>query len=116
MRYIDNFLNISDSEISKKLIDHLHLIDGFTNLPSFIIYYLENNKLMSLRVTTLSISFRNFDDMLSQIQKIRTSNHIIFYEVKPFQMRIAKVSLAYDIIGYNSRIRRREEKLNQILE
>jgi hypothetical protein len=43
VKHCDNFLKISDSDISQRLIDeHLHLIDGFTNLPAFIIHYLEN--------------------------------------------------------------------------
>jgi hypothetical protein len=53
--------------------------------------------------------------MISQIKKLRNYNHIIFYEVRPFFMRISKVPLSYDIIGCQSRIRRRNEKLNQLL-
>lgn len=117
MKYCDNFLKISDSDISKKLVDeYLHLIDGFTNLPTFIIHYLENNKIMPLTCLTLSISFIDFDDMISQIKKLRNYDHIIFYEVKPFCMRIAKVPLSYDVIGFNSRSKRREEKLKQLFD
>lgn len=116
MKYIENFLEISDTDISKKLIDeHLNLIDGFINLPTFIIYYLENNKLMTLSASALSINFIDFDDMISQIKKLRSYDHIIFYEVRPFCMRIAKIPLSYDILGFNTRSRRREEKINQIL-
>ena len=116
MKHCDNFLKISDSDISKKLVDeHPHLIDGFTNLPTFIIYYLENNKIMALTSSTLSINFIDFDDMISQIKKLRNYDHIIFYEVRPFCMRISKVPLSYDVIGFNSRMRRREEKLKQLL-
>jgi hypothetical protein len=116
VKHCDNFLKISDSDISQRLIDeHLHLIDGFTNLPAFIIHYLENNKIMALTSSVLSINFIDFDDMISQIKKLRNYNHIIFYEVRPFFMRISKVPLSYDIIGCQSRIRRRNEKLNQLL-
>lgn len=116
MEHIDNFLKISDSDISQRLIDeHLHLIDGFIDLPVSDIFYLEKNKLMSLSVSCKNISFIDFDDMLFQIQRIRTLEHIIFYQIKDFKMRVATISLGYDIIGFNSRMRRREEKLNQIL-
>ena len=116
MKYIENFLEISDSDISKKIVsEYLHLIDGFTNLPIFNIHYLENNKLISLNVSTLSINFTDFNDMISQIKKLRNNNHIIFYEVKPFCIRIAKIPLSYDILGYNTKTKRREEKINQLL-
>ena len=116
MKHCDNFLKISDSDISQRLIDeHLHLIDGFTNFPAFIIHYLENNKIMALTSLALSINFIDFDDMISQIKKLRNYNHIIFYEVRPFCMRIAKIPLSYDILGFNSRVKRREEKLKQLL-
>jgi hypothetical protein len=117
VKHIENFLEISDADISKKLIDeHLHLIDGFTNLPTFIIHYLENNKIMTLNYSVLSINFIDFDDMISQIKKLRNYEHIIFYEVRPFCMRIAKVPLSYDILGFNSRVKRREEKLKQLFD
>jgi len=115
VKHCDNFLKISDSDISQKLLDeHLHLIDGFTNLPTFIIHYLENNKIMALTCSALSINFIDFDDMISQIKKLRNYDHIIFYEVRPFCMRIAKIPLSYDVIGFNSRSKRREEKLKQL--
>ncbi len=117
MKHCDNFLKISDSDISQKLVDeHLHLIDGFTNLPTFIIYYLENNKINTLTSFVLSINFIDFDDMISQIKKLRNYNHIIFYEVRPFCMRISKVPLSYDVIGFNTRSKRREEKLKQLFD
>jgi hypothetical protein len=53
--------------------------------------------------------------MINQIKKMRISNHIILYQVKPFSMRLGLVPLSYDIIGYQSRIKRRNEKLNQLL-
>ncbi len=116
MKHCDNFLKISDSDISQRLIDeHLHLIDGFTDLPVSIIFYLEGDKLNSSSVSCLSIGFSDFDDMISQIKKLRNYNHIIFYQVKPFCMRIAKIPLSYDILGFNSRVKRREEKLKQLL-
>lgn len=116
MKDIDNFLRISDTNISQRLIDeHLYLIDGVVDFPFSQIFYLEEDKLMSLSVSCKTINFSDFDDMISQIQKIRTLNHIIFYQVKSFKMRVATVPLEYDIISFNSRMRRREEKLNQIL-
>ena len=54
--------------------------------------------------------------MISQIKKLRNYEHIIFYEVRPFCMRIAKVPLSYDILGFNSRVKRREEKLKQLFD
>jgi hypothetical protein len=96
---IDNFIEVSDKGISDKLVnEYLHLIDGFAKLPSF-----------------LSIFLSNYDDMINQIKKMRISNHIILYQVKPFSMRLGLVPLSYDIVGYQSRIRRRNEKLNQLL-
>jgi hypothetical protein len=117
VKHCDNFLKISDSDISQRLIDeHLHLIDGFTNLPAFIIHYLENNILKAEEVKAIILNFIDFDDMISQIKKLRNYNHIIFYEVRPFCMRISKVPLSYDILGFNSRSKRREEKLKQLFD
>ena len=116
MENIDNFIEVSDKGISDKLVnEYLHLIDGFAKLPSFLCYYLENNKLNSINVTVQSIFLSNYDDMINQIKKMRISNHIILYQVKPFSMRLGLVPLSYDIVGYQSRIRRRNEKLNQLL-
>ena len=71
---------------------------------------------MSLSYSTLSINFIDFDDMISQIKKLRNYKHIILYQVKPFCMRIAEIPLSYDIIGMNSRSKRREEKLKDLLD
>ncbi len=116
MENIDNFIEVSDEVLSNKVIDnHLHLVDGFTKFPTFVCYFLENNKLNSINVAVQSIFLSNYDDMINQIKKMRISNHIILYQVKPFSMRLGLVPLSYDIIGYQSRIRRRNEKLNQLL-
>ena len=80
MENIDNFIEVSDKDISDKLVnEYLHLIDGFANVPSFLCYYLENNKLNSINVTVQSIFLSNYDDMINQIKKMRISNHIILY-------------------------------------
>jgi hypothetical protein len=116
VKYIENFLEISDSDISKKIVsEYLHLIDGFTHLPIFNIHYLENKKLCFKSIKCLNIDFTDFNNMISQIKKLRNNNHIILYEVKPFCIRIAKIPLSYDILGYNTKTKRREEKINQLL-
>jgi hypothetical protein len=53
--------------------------------------------------------------MISQIKKLRNNNHIILYEVKPFCIRLVKIPLSYDILGYNTKTKRRLEKINQLL-
>jgi hypothetical protein len=113
---IDNFIEISDKDISDKLVnEHLHLIDGFTKFPTFICHFLENNKLDSIVVAVQNIPSSDFNDMINQIRKMRLSNHIILYQAKPFFIRLGLVPLSYDIVNYQSRIRRRNEKLNQLL-
>ena len=75
MENIDNFLEISDEVVSNKVIDsHLHLVDGFTKFPTFVCYFLENNKLNSINVSVQSIFLSNYDDMILQIKKMRISN------------------------------------------
>lgn len=116
MENIDNFIEISDKDISDKVVnEYLHLIDGFSKFPTFVCYFLENNKLNSINVAVQNIPLSDFNDMISQIIKMRLSNHIILYQVKPFFMRLGLVPLSYDVGNYQSRIKRRNEKLNQLL-
>jgi hypothetical protein len=118
VKYIDEFLDKSDSHLAKVVINnYLYLIDGFTPLPVFQACYISDNKYLSnLNVSCKTYSFNNLDDLIKKMKGITKTNHLILYQIKPFQLRCAEVSLEYDLIGYNTKMRRRDAKLNQLLD
>lgn len=117
MKYIDDFLEKSDDDIGQEIVNkYLHLIDGFTGLPTFRVYYISDNLLNTLSVSCKTYGFNNFDDLIIKMEDITKNNHLILYQVKPLQIRFAEVSLEYDLIGYDTRMRRRDTKLNQLLD
>jgi hypothetical protein len=118
VKYIDEFLEKSDSHLAEVIINnYLYLIDGFTSLPVFQAYYISDNKYLSnLNVSCKTYSFNNLDDLIIKMKGITKTNHLILYQIKPFQIRCSEVSLEYDLIGYNTKMKRRDLKLNQLLD
>jgi hypothetical protein len=117
VKYIDDFLEKSDDDIGQEIVNkYLHLIDGFTRISVFQSYYIIDNTLHSLCVICKTYDFNSFDELIIKMKGIIKTNHLILYQIKPFQLRCAEVSLEYDLIGYNTKMRRRDAKLNQLLD
>ena len=116
MKNIDNFLSISDSDISKKFTsEYLHLIDGFEIFPASIFYYLEDGEIKSKPLHAEDVFISSYNDMIEKIKKLRISNYVILYSVQPFYLRAHLIPLTYNLLGYECRIKRRLEKINNII-
>ena len=90
-------------------------VDGFTPQPIFIVSMINTNKIETMSLSCRIIEFENYKEMISILEEMGKDNYVFMYAIKPFQMRVAKVSSENDLIGINRNQRIREQKLNQLL-
>ena len=90
-------------------------VDGFTPTPIFIVSMINTNKIETMSLQCRTIEFENYKEMISILEEMGKDNYVFMYAIKPFQMRVAKVSSENDLIGINRNQRIREQKLNQLL-
>jgi mRNA-degrading endonuclease RelE of RelBE toxin-antitoxin system len=113
---MDDFLKISDNEISKKLVNkYPNLIDGFCSTPQGQFFHKKDNKLFSLAKPSETFRFKSFDDMLAEIRKLRISNYVIFYQVREFEMRVFIIPLSYNLILTKYRSHERNKIIDELL-
>ncbi len=118
---IEQFIENSYEPLAKDFLDKgydLH-VDGFTPIPTLRASYLvkdgKNYQLKDLALHCQTMVFENYSELIELFKKLGEDNYIFLFAIKPFQVRFAKISSEYEIIGCDRRMRLREQKLNQLL-
>ena len=107
--------------LAKDFLDKGHgiYVDGYSPIPTFRASYLvkdgENYQLKDLSLHCETIGFENYSELIELFKKLGEDNYIFLFAIKPFQVRISRISSEYNIIGCDRRMRLREQKLNQLL-
>ncbi len=96
-------------------------IDGFTPTPIFSVNMIKKDEDINWMLETKSlqcrtIEFENYQEMISILEKMGKENYVFMYAIKPFQMRVATVSVENELVGSDRKVRIREQKLNQLLD
>ena len=95
-------------------------IDGFTPTPIFSVNMIKKDEDINWMLETKSlqcqtIEFENYKEMISILEEMGKENYVFMYAIKPFQMRVATVSVENELVGSDRKVRIREQKLNQLL-
>jgi len=94
-------------------------VDGFTPVPKFRAFYLVkdglNYKLEDLSLESEIMGFENYSELIELFKTLGKDNYIFLFAMKPFQVRFAKISSEYNIIGCDRKMRLREQKINELL-
>ena len=118
---IEQFIKNSYEPLAKDFLDKGHgiYVDGYSPIPTFRASYLvkdgENYQLKDLSLHCETIGFENYSELIELFKKLGEDNYIFLFAIKPFQVRISRISSEYNIIGCDRRMRLREQKLNQLL-
>ena len=119
---INYFLENSYKELAQDFLERGYdfYVDGFTPQPIFSVNVLKKDEDINWMLETISlqcqtIQFENYKEMISILDEMGKDNYIFMHAIKPFQMRVATVSVENELVGSDRKVRIREQKLNELL-
>lgn len=120
---MDIVIEMSEPILVDELINnHYHLIDDYITQPMGNIFYLEDNKIMSIQVGCRTSIFNHLFEAIDFIQNHTKDNFFMLFNInktvdKKVSIRYISMPLHYNLIGKEHiRLQRlRDKKIEEIL-
>ena len=123
MNNINDFRFNSNKNLANYLINNLYeYIDGFIDKPIFVVFYLQNNKILNINKKVDSVSLK-YEELANYLIEKSLYNYTFIYSINyknqnNILIRIANLSTDYNIITKHNTNKKkliRKYRINKIL-